>query len=67
MTATYRKHLTKYHYLIYDATVKVEKLKQSKAPIKSENNTTTGPRAPFELNVFKDLLVRWIVVDDQVR
>lgn len=68
MTTTIRAHLQKFHQKEWQDVVVGKQLKAWE-----EQASMTGPaptrqhREPFTLRGFHDRLVRWIVVDDQVR
>lgn len=65
MTSSIRLHLKKYHNDIYTGTCRIENLKHSNE-LGSSSKEATGEREDFSMARFRELLMRWIVADDQV-
>ncbi len=65
---TIRNHLKTHHGAEYDKIVHTLKLKHSNEVPSLALTTPSRSRAPkFDLNTWDQLLIEWIVTDDQVR
>ena len=62
MTSCYQDHLKQKHANIYVHACQISNLKHAEEPTSAESSE----RAPFTLEMFYHLLMKWIVVDDQV-
>jgi hypothetical protein len=68
ITTTIRNHLKTHHSAEYDKIVHTLKLKHSNEVPGRTLTTPSRSRAPkFDLNTWNQLLIQWIVSDDQVR
>ena len=62
MTSCYREHLKQKHSKIYEETRRILNLKHA-----DELTGASSPEcAPFKLEMFYHLLMKWVVADDQV-
>lgn len=64
MTSCYRRHFQGYHEEEWSEACKSEKLKPSWQSLPSKD--AGGRQAPFTVERFHHLLLKWIAVDDQV-
>ena len=66
MTRTYCTHLRNHHLLVYEETCLIKGLKHSESiGTDIESFGEQGPQ-PFTQGMFYHLLMKWIIVDDQV-
>jgi hypothetical protein len=63
MTSCYREHLRQKHSKIYEETSRILNLKHAD---ESASTSRSPERVPFTLETFYHLLMKWVVVDDQV-
>ena len=67
ITTTLRTHLKQHHGEEYEKVVSLLKLKHSDDLDHPTAPTTPPPEGQFELDEWIALMIRWIVMDDQVR
>lgn len=67
ITTTIRNHLKVHHRLEYDKIVQTLKLKHaSETPGLTVTTPSKSRASKFDLTVWHQLLIKWIVMDDQV-
>ena len=66
ITSTVRTHLRQHHAQLYETTVRVLKLKRHDSDDSIGSNGGAAEKEPFSVERFQELLVRWVVSDDQV-
>ncbi|KAF8992766.1 hypothetical protein BDQ17DRAFT_189904 [Cyathus striatus] len=65
MTSCYRTHLQSNHFNVWESTVRTLGLKGSTDKGKKSGNATLRENGVFSKEVFYQLLMRWLVIDDQ--
>jgi hypothetical protein len=66
-TSTLRNHLRRLHLAVYVAKCKEKGWTRYLQPQEIDGLASLQPRTPFSPDAFLEVLVRWIVADDQVR